>query len=335
MPREIELTESQIRLANIVTDTFGSLSSGGERVLTGTVAVNENAMEAVSARVRGRVERLYYKNVGDYVPKGAPLYNLYSEELNSAKQEYVLLLKRAKSMGGSVIQYSQLVDAARHKLALWGMTAAQIKGLEKVSKPSYTTTFYSTASGYIKELNAVEGAYVQEGQTIVRLANTSTVWVEAQVYATQLAQIPRNSTVTVRLPQLGNKTLKGKIEFSSPEINTQSRINLIRVQVPNAGNSLKPGMVAYIYLHQTSQPNFYSLPIDAIMRKKSQAYVWVKTAANKFKMLKVGTGVENGGIVAITSGIKAGDVVVVKGAYLLNSEYLLRNGLSTMNEMGM
>jgi len=334
MPNEIELSDQQIKLGNIHADTIGNTGFGSSTVLTGTVSFNEKNMETISSRVKGRIEKLFFKNVGDFVSKGAKVYELYSEELNSAKQEYILLLQRRGTLSNTVLNFNQLTEAARHKLLLWGMTNAQIKALEKSRKASYTTVFYSPASGYITKLNVTEGDYAMEGQSVLRLANTSSVWVETQAYTSQLAHINRSAAVTVQIPDWGNKKITGTIEFASPEINSQTRINLLRVNVPNPGNGLKPGMSAYVYLN-SDQKNTVALPIDAVMRNGKLAYVWIKTGNNKFKMQSVTIGAESGNQIEITSGLKTGDVVVTSGAYLLNSEYLLRNGGNSMEGMKM
>ncbi|MEO6583066.1 MAG: efflux RND transporter periplasmic adaptor subunit [Ferruginibacter sp.] len=335
MVSDLELSEQQIRLGNIKVDTIGKTGFGNSVVLTGTIAFNEKNIETVSARVRGRIERLYYKNVGDYVPTGAKIYELYSEQLNSAKQEYILLLQQRKSIGKSVINYNQLLSSARHKLLLWGMTAGQVNALTANGRAAYVTAFYSPAGGYITQSNGTEGAYVMEGQSIMRLANTSTVWVETQAYSSQLAGINRNASVTVQVPQLGDKKLEGKIEFASPEINQRTRINLLRVSIPNPGNQLKPGMPAYIYVNGTVENDAIALPANAVMHTNKTAFVWVQTGANKFSMQTVVTGAENGNEIEIKQGLKPNSAVVVSGAYLLNSEYLLRNGSSSMEGMKM
>lgn len=335
MAGDLELTEQQIRLGNITVDTIGKTGFGSSVVLTGTIAFNEKNIETVSARVRGRIERLYYKNIGDYVPTGGKIYELYSEALNSARQEYILLLQQRKSVGNSVVNYSQILSAARHKLQLWGMSAAQVNAITANSKSAYVTTFYSPAGGYLTQLNSTEGAYVMEGGAIMRLANTSTVWVETQAYTSQLSGINRNASVTVRVPQLGDKKLEGKIEFASPEINQRTRINLLRVSISNPGNVLKPGMPAYIYVNSAFENNAIALPANAVMRTNKTAFVWVQTGKNKFSMQTVITGAENGNEIEIKQGLKPKIAVVVSGAYLLNSEYLLRNGSSSMEGMNM
>ena len=162
----------------------------------------------------GRIERLYYKNIGDFVKKGTALYDLYSEELNNAKQEYLLALEQKKTFANeSAIDYDQLLRSAKNKLLLWGMSEAQINELANIRKASPTTIFYSAASGYITQLDIREGDYVMEGGTIVKLADLSTLWAEAQVYTSQLSEINNNSIALVQLPGFEGKEIKGRIEF--------------------------------------------------------------------------------------------------------------------------
>ncbi len=214
------------------------------------------------------------------------------------------------------------------------MTNGQIKEMERSGKAPLTTTFYSNTSGFITSLDAIEGAYVMEGESLFRLANTSTVWVEAQVYTSQLSELSRTGNITVRLPDLGNKEVSGKIEFVNPEINPQTRLNLVRVSIPNLNNQLKPGMSAYIVV-KGQRGNATTLPIDAVIRSENMATVWLKNGPNKFKFQMVKTGFESSNRIEITHGLKRGDTVVITGAYLLNSEYNSRNGGSSMGGMKM
>lgn len=327
---DLQLSDQQIQLGNIKTDTIQKGSIGSQVVLTGTLNFDQSKRSSESARVMGRIERLYFKNVGEYVPKGAPLYELYSEELNNAKQEYILALERRKLFSGeSVIDFDALIQGAQNKLRLWGMTDAQIKALARTHRAPLTTTFYSTGAGYITELNSSEGAYVAEGGTIVQLADLSSLWAEAQVYSSQLSGIVPSSTATVRVPGPETREIKGRISFVNPELSANSRVNLLRVAIPNAGNHLKPGMPAYIVL-QSGHRTTLTLPVEAVIREASTAVVWVATSPNTFKSKMVTVGMESDDRIEITSGLNVGDVVVTSGAYLLNSEYIFKRGTTPM-----
>lgn len=327
---ELQLSDQQIQLGNIQLDTIRNGVIGDKIVLTATLNFDQMKSSSVSSRVTGRIEKLYFKNMGDYVQKGAPLYELYSEELNNAKQEYVLVLERKKTFTGeTTIDFEQLLQSARNKLLLWGMTDTQINELSKNKRPAPTTIFYSPAGGYITELAIKEGDYLMEGSTIVKLSELSTLWAEAQVYTSQLSEIDKRSEAIVQLPDYNGKEIKGRIEFVNPEINPDTRINLLRVTIPNINHELKPGMPAYVFL-KSPQRKTLTLPVDAVIRDGKGATVWVQVKRNTFKSVMVETGLEADDRIEIKSGLNDGDVVVLSGAYLLNSEYVFKKGSDPM-----
>jgi len=331
---EIELSGQQIQLGNILMDTIRNGSVGDQVVLTATVNFDQQKENAVSSRVIGRVDKLYFKNAGEFVSKGARLFDVYSEELNNAKQEYLLELEKQKALDNSILDFGQLVEAAKNKLLLWGMNASQIEELAKNKKSTPLTAVFSSASGYITGIDIKEGDYVQEGGTVFRLTDLSTVWVEAQVYASQLAMIDKGAVATVQFPDMQGKEVKGTIEFINPEINPDTRINLIRVSIANPRNQFKPGMPAYVVIKNRESKSL-SLPADAVIRNGRGASVWIQTSDHTFKYAMVEIGMENNGRVEIKSGLKDGDIVVVSGAYMLNSEYIFKVGSNPMEGMKM
>lgn len=330
---ELQLSEQQIQLGNIVVDTLGKGVIGNETILTATLNYDQQKLTSVSSRVMGRIDKLYHKNIGEYIRKGEPLMEVYSEELNNAKQEYLLALERRKVLDNSLIDFDQVIKSARTKLMLWGMTEVQINALTKNNTAKLTTTVYSNQSGYITELNIQEGEYISEGGTVVQLADLSTLWAEAQIYTSQYSQINNNGTVTVQLPDIG-KSINGRIEFVNPEISSDKRINLVRVTIPNQGNQLRPGMPAYVVL-KGGQKSVLSLPVDAVIRDEKGATVWVQTGKNTFKNKMVTVGMESGDRIEITYGLSQGEAVVTRGAYLINSEFIFRKGSSPMEGMKM
>lgn len=326
---EILLNDEQVKLGNIQMDTIRNGMIGDKTVLTATLNADETKVSSINARIMGRIDRLYFKNTGDYVSKGAHLYDLYSEELNNAKLEYIATLERQQTLDNSLIDFNRLIQSARTKLLLWGMNDAQLKELEATHKSSALTEFYSTASGFITSLPVMEGQYVMEGSPVVKLADLSSLWAEAQVYASQLSSVDLNGTTTVQLQGLDKNEVTGKIEFVNPEINPDTRINLIRVSIPNNNHQLKPGMLAYILL-KSRQRNSLTLPVDAVIRDSKSATVWVKTGPHLFKSKMVEVGLESDDRIEIKSGLSAGDIVVTSGAYLLQSEYIFKKGTNPM-----
>ena len=328
---DIQLSDQQIQLGNIQTDTISSDEIGRQVVLTGTLNLNGAKASSVSARIMGRIERLYVKNVGDYVSRGIPLIELYSEELNNAKQEYLLALQRRKLFTEqSIINFEDIIQAARNKLRLWGLSDSQIRALETQKQVSPTTTFYSTQTGYVTSVDVTEGSYIMEGGTIIQLADLSSLWAEAQVYPTQLTRIPRVGLARVQIPDAGVE-VDGKIEFLDPEVSRGSGVNIVRVTIPNENNTLRPGMSAYVTL-KTAEKKSLNLPADAVIRESKGTTVWLKTGDNTFRSQMVSTGMESNGIVEITRGLKEGDEVVIQGAYLLHSEFVFKRGTAPMTE---
>lgn len=319
------LNDQQVQLGHIRSDTVGRGIIGDKTVLTATLNIDETNSVSVNARVAGRIDKLYFKSTGDYLRKGDHLYDVYSEELNNAKQEYLLALEKQQVLDNSIIDFKRLVESARNKLLLWGMSEAQVADLAKTKKASTLTSFYSPAAGYITTLESHEGDYISSGTTILRLAGLSSLWAEAQAYASQLSDIDRSGEVLVQLPDLGNKEISGRIEFVNPEINPATRINLIRVAIPNTGGLLKPGMPAYVLL-KNRQHHSLTLPADAVIRGEKIQVVWLQTGRNTYKGVAVKTGMEDGDRIEIISGVQHGDVVVTSGAWLLNSEYIFRHG---------
>lgn len=327
---DITLSDQQIQLGNIGVDTIGKTSVENQLEFTGVLNVNAARTASVSAKVMGRIEKLYVKAIGDYISKGAPLYEIYSEELNNAKQEYIAALQRRTLFKEqSVIDFESLIESARNKLRLWGMTDSQVKMLETMDRAPLRTTFYSTEAGFVTTLGVTEGGYVMEGGTIAELADLSTLWAETQVYSSQLYRIPANATAYVRINELAID-IQGKVEFLNPEISADTRINLLRIVIPNTNNKLRPGMPALVTI-QTAHTNTLALPTDAIIREANGATVWLQTGPNKYRSKMVTLGMENNGLTEIVSGLSPGDIVVTSGAYLLHSEYTFKKGADPMS----
>jgi Cu(I)/Ag(I) efflux system membrane fusion protein len=326
---EIHLSAEQIQLGNIIVDTIRNGSIGDKMILTGTLNFNLQKLSSVSARIEGRIEKLYFKNIGDYIHKGDKLYDLYSEQLNSAKQEYINVLQQEKTVGNTLINYNALIESAKSKLLLWGMTNGQINELAQSNTSSTLTSFYSTEDGYVTTLNVKEGDYTTEGGTVVQLANLSTLWAEAQVYTTQMNALDKDGTVTVQIPELNDKAIDGTIDFVNPEINPDTRVNLVRVTIQNPNNELHPGMPVSIVVN-SRQHNSITLPMNAVIIDGKGATVWVQAKPGAYEVRMVKTGINDGNSIEIISGLHTGDIVVTSGAYLINSEYIFEHGANPM-----
>jgi Cu(I)/Ag(I) efflux system membrane fusion protein len=330
----ITLTATQIQLAAIQTDTIRSEHTGLEKTLTGTVTTDENKAEELSARMAGRVQRLFVRATGEQISIGQPVYSIYSEDLQEAEKEYLLARQQQRMLHNPDIDYPQLISAAENKLQLWGLSAAQIRSLTVSGKVSATTTILSKVSGTVSDISVHEGDYVTEGMPILKVQALNSLWVQAQLYASETGNYKENDRVTVAFPDLGGQLIQGKVEFINPELSDASKVDLIRVSIPNPQGLIRPGMLAYISIVNGNN-TMLAVPASAVMTSGKGSSVWIKNPDGSFSPRIVTTGLGNQTYLPVISGLSKGDIVVTSGAYLLNSEAIFKNGNDQMAGMKM
>jgi Cu(I)/Ag(I) efflux system membrane fusion protein len=230
---KITLTATQVALAGIQTDTVRNENIGNEKTLTGTVTTNENTAAELSARIAGRVQQLFVRTVGEKISIGQPVYSIYSEDLQEAEKEYLLAKQQQKVLHNPDVDYAQLISAAENKLLLWGLSAAQIKNLAASGKVSATTTVLSKVGGTVSDISVHEGDYVTGGMTILKTQALNNLWIEAQLYASDAGNYKENDRISVSFPDLNGQVIIGKVEFVNPELSEASKVDLIRVSIPN------------------------------------------------------------------------------------------------------
>jgi Cu(I)/Ag(I) efflux system membrane fusion protein len=239
-------------------------------------------------------------------------------------------MQQLKVLHNSDVDYQQLINTAENKLLLWGLTKGQIQSLAKSGKVSATVTIFSKISGTVSDLAVHEGDYVSEGSTILKTQALNSLWVEAQVYASEAGNYKENDQVTVSFPDLGGQIIKGKIEFINPELSDASKVDLLRVRISNPQGLIRPGMLAYISISGSSNRSL-AVSASAILTDDKGSKVWVKNSDNSFSSKMIRTGQGNQTYVPVISGLNAGDQVVINGAYLINSEAIFKNGDKTMD----
>jgi membrane fusion protein, copper/silver efflux system len=326
---ELKLSEQQIQLANIQTDTVRLRPLGEEITLSATLKENQNLVNVVTSRIAGRVERLFVRNIGEPVRAGQAVFELYSEELAAAQQDYLLALQSKKRYADTEPNFARIADAARNKLLLWGMTERQIADLEQSGKSGNTLPFYSKYSGIATEVSVAEGDYVAEGSPMLRLANLSTVWAEAQLYVSDLPFLGKTGEALVEIPSISDQKLRGQVSFVNPSLEASSKIVMVRVEIPNPDGNYQPGMQAWMTLKGKAR-NAIAVPTNALIRGKDGTTVWLKNQSGAFESRMVETGTTNRDFTEITAGLQAGEEVVVSGAYLLHSELVFKKGANPM-----
>ncbi|SFE85042.1 membrane fusion protein, Cu(I)/Ag(I) efflux system [Chitinophaga sp. CF118] len=328
----LTLGETQIALGNITTMVIGSDTLSNFKQLNGRLVTDPEKSAVISSRVPGRIEMLYIKETGVKVNKGQPLYKIYSEQLASLQQEYLMAAAQIKQFPDDA-RFQQIEKAARQKLVLYDQSDAEISRLVQSQKVNPYVIYPATVSGVVSELIVSEGQYVGEGSAVMRLEGYNQLWVEADLYPAEASAVHVGQSVKVIIAGWENEPQTMTVQFINPSLQSGSQLMQVRGSISNPDNRWQPGLQANIFLPVKSKGDVLSLPVNAVIRDGKGAHVWIGKARGKFEPRMVKTGMENFDVVEITDGLEAGDTVVVTGAYLLYSEYILKKGSDPMAGM--
>jgi membrane fusion protein, copper/silver efflux system len=326
---ELMLNESQMALGNIEVKRVKNGSVGQNTLVTGRLVLDETQTDVISSRAGGRIEKLYFKETGQQIRKGQPLYTLYSEQLLTLQREYLLALRQHQELGKDNPRFASFLEAAKQKLLLYGLTPAQISTLARTGHMDARVTFVAPASGVITEVAAAEGQYITEGSLLYRLGSLEKIWVEAELYPQEAASITAGDPVAVSVQGYARGPVPAKVSFLSPELRAGSQVVIMRAELFNPEGQLLPGMQADVSL-PGMQNTTLTLPTDAVIRDGKGSHVWVQTGKDTFRARMVTLGEESADQVTIISGLKENDKVVTSGAYLLYSEFVLKKGNDPM-----
>ena len=297
----------------------------------GLVRYDETRQSEINLRVEGWIRDLYMDYTGQPIQKGQPLFTLYSPDLLTTQQEYLLALKTRDQVQGSVIadareRADQLVAAARQRLVLWDLPPEEIRILEEKRQPLEVVTFRSPVSGFVIEKEALRGMHIMPGQTLYRVADLSVVWVEADVYERELSAVRRGATAAITIDAYPGERFSGRVIYIYPYLDEKTRTNKVRFELSNRGGRLKPGMYANVELRGTVGMAF-TVPTNALLDSGQDEIVFVAQGDGIFEPRKVKVGRRAGDAVEILEGLKDGEQVATGAAFFLDSESQLRASL--------
>lgn len=321
--RHLTLTSTQIQLGNIKTSIAKVSAVGMSTIVNGRLVVNQDESTVISSRTSGRIEKLFIKETGQFVRTGDALYTVYSEELLTLQQEYLLAKEQYEQLGKSEPRLKGIFDGAYRKLILYGLTPTQINHIRRDTQLS-SVTFVSPASGVVSGVNVSEGETVQEGTKLYTVEDLRQLWVEAELYPHESSLANIGDSIQVKI-QGAPGSINTVINFLNPELRSNSHILVLRALLPNPELLYKPGQEVSVTLKH-SKRKAIAVPIDAVVRDAKGTHVYIQEGRNTFAPKMVKTGVENSDEVEIIDGISTGDTVVVSGAYLLYSEMVLKKG---------
>lgn len=329
-PAAIALSPEQRVLANVKTMRVSSGRASTELITTGRVTFDERRIAQVTSYTAGRIERLFVNFTGDAVERGRPVATIYSPDLYSTQQEYLLALANRERMRKSGFAQARtaadaLVESTRRRLQLFGMSGAQIDALARGGKPLYATTIVSPFSGVVTRKLVVPQQTVMAGEPLFEIADLSVVWVDANVYESDLPRIALGQRVSISSPALPGFEVSGAISFVDPVVNPETRSTRVRIDLPNRGFRLKPDMYVTVTIFAVAARPAIMIPASALVDRGLRQFVWVEAGSGTFAPREVRAGSRSSDRVEILSGLDGSETIVVDGAFLLESEAQLRS----------
>jgi Cu(I)/Ag(I) efflux system membrane fusion protein len=310
--------------------TRGPISGNWRTV--GRIEVDPTGVRRTNVKVEGYVEKLFVDFVGLEVKRGQPLFSLYSPELLAAQSEFVLALEtreRLERAGGPSADGAALVEAARRKLELWDVPAGDIANLEQSRTPSRTLTFRSPISGVVTAKNVVQGSTVRAGDTPYEITDLGMVWVMADAYEGDLGNVRLGMPATLTLQAYPGRTFRGDVAFVDPLLDAASRTVKVHMHFPNPAGLLKPEMFGDVVLEGRDRTGLL-IPADAVLRSGTRDVVFLALGDGKFAPREVRLGARSGGAVEVRDGLQAGQQVVTRANFLVDSESQLRASLAEL-----
>ncbi|HEX6136861.1 MAG TPA: efflux RND transporter periplasmic adaptor subunit [Casimicrobiaceae bacterium] len=295
----------------------------------GSVAYNERDVALVQARANGFLERLYVRAPLDPVRKGQALAQLYVPDWVAAQEEYLTARRIADSGGANL---SGIVEGARQRMRLVGMSDAQIRAVESSGSVQARMTVTAPIGGVVGELAAREGMTVMAGAPLFRLNGLSTVWVNAEVPESAAARVRPGNAVTARAQALPGESFKGSVSAILPEVNPATRTLKARIELANPGGRLVPGMFVTVAFAQGAGREVLLVPTESVIQTGKRSVVVVTEGDGRFTPIDVEIGLDADGRTEIRSGLQPGQKVVVSGQFLVDSEANLKASATRMSE---
>ena len=313
------------------------------RVLSKTVSavgqfqVDERRQQTVTTKFEGYIEKLYVNATGQPVVRGQPLMEVYSPELVSAQEEYLIAWNGRQALKNgteeSVVGVSQMANGALKRLRNWDISDAQLQRLQRDGKATRTLTIYSPSSGVVLEKTAVQGMRFMPGETLFKITDLSSIWLLADVFEQDLSLVHIGQAVKINIDAYPEKELTGKVAYIYPTINPETRTAKVRVELANQGGMLRPDMFAKVQLLTgDAKAKVLTVPDSAIIDSGIRQVVLIQRSEGLFEPRELKLGRRSDGYTEVLNGLIEGDVVVVSANFLIDAESNLKAALSSFGE---
>jgi len=321
-----------VRTAKAVRDTLSHTVRA-----VGRVDYDEEMLVRLHPKIDGWVEKLFVDKTGQWVKKNTELLSIYSPQLVTTQQEYLLALQNLKALERSPFSdirrgAEELVKSSRERLQLLDVPMHQIKELERTRKIKKNLHIHSPANGIVMKIGAREGQYVTPATKLYMIADLHKVWVYADIYEYELPWVKENDPVEMHLAGVPGKVFKGHVGYIYPYAEAKTRTIKVRMVFDNPELLLKPEMFAEVTIFASKQVYAVVIPDEAVIRSGTRTQVFVVREPGKFEPRPVVLGLASNGFMAILKGLKEGEEVVTSAQFLIDSESKLREATAKMME---
>ena len=305
----------------------------------GNITYDERRLYTVNTKFDGWIEKLNINYVGQNVAKGQPLFNIYSPDIVTAQEEYLLALRQYRNVSTSPNERikdnaKRLLAASRTRLQYWDISNRQIERIEQTGKVTKAVTVFSPATGVVLKKNAFPGHFVKAGEHQFEIADLSKVWVDVEVYEYELPWVRKGMHATMDLSYIPGKEFKGRVLYVYPYLTEKTRTVRLRLEFDNQNFELKPDMYANIYLNSTLDGNSLVVPQEAVIDSGVRKVAFVSKGEGRFEPREIQLGMEvNGGSYQVLAGLNEGEQVVTSAQFMLDSESRLREAIQKMLEV--
>ena len=302
----------------------------------GNITYDETRIYTVNTKFSGWIEKLYVNFVGETVKKGQPLFDIYSPELVTAQEEYLLALQHYGNLKDSPYPNisdgaHRLLTASRTRLRYWDLSENQIRQIENTGNVQKTLTIYSPANGVVIKKIAFQGHHVKAGEHQYEIADLSKVWVDVDVYEYELPWVHKGMPARMELSYIPGKSFNGKVLFIYPFLTEKTRTAKLRLKFSNPGYQLKPGMYVNIFLESAIAKKSLVIPQEAVIDSGVRKVVFVALGKGRFEPRDVKLGVEgNDNEFQVLEGLKENEQIVLSAQFMLDSESRLREAIQKM-----
>ncbi|MDO8700756.1 MAG: efflux RND transporter periplasmic adaptor subunit [Deltaproteobacteria bacterium] len=303
----------------------------------GIVTYDETKVAQVFTKVEGWIEKLFVNYTGKLVEKGQPLFTLYSPDLVATQDEYLLALQAKESLASSSLQEiragsASLLEATRRRLSLWDISDEQIKELQRSRQLTRTLTFYAPSSGFVIKKDAVQGMKVMPDKELYTITDLSAVWVNADIYEFDLANVRLGQRATIALSYFPGQTFSGKVTWISPVLEEKTRTTKVRLEFANRDFKLKPEMYANVEIEVDGGKKL-AIPDEAVLDSGIRKIVFIDKGDGRYAPAEVKLGSKFDGYYEVLSGLSPGERIIASASFLLDSESRLKEAMGAMAGM--